>query len=126
MYLSAEKTECPQITPEITQVILREEADPSGIIGEEPANTQIDSISEERMIEIAPALTPTPSPTNTPWPAIAPTEVRETFYTVEEGDSCWYIAAKFNISVYDLIEANNMTEACPILIGDKLVIPENH
>ena len=43
-------------------------------------------------------------------------------YTVEKGDSLWKIAQKYNISVAELIEKNNLIDLT-IQIGQKLLIP---
>lgn len=48
--------------------------------------------------------------------------IKETIYTVEKGDSLWKIAQKYNISVKELIEKNNLTDLT-IQIGQKLLIP---
>ena len=49
----------------------------------------------------------------------------EQIYIVQRGDSLWLIAQRFNISVNDLINANNLTTTT-INIGDELVIPTNN
>jgi murein DD-endopeptidase MepM/ murein hydrolase activator NlpD len=43
-------------------------------------------------------------------------------YIVQEGDSLWTIAARFNVSVADLQAANNLATA-DIYVGDQLIIP---
>lgn len=43
-------------------------------------------------------------------------------YTVKQGDSCWAIATRFNISVDALIRQNNLTANCLIRPGQELVI----
>lgn len=44
-------------------------------------------------------------------------------YIVVEGDSLWSIANRFGVSLDDLTQANGMTDAEPLNIGDRLVIP---
>ena len=44
-------------------------------------------------------------------------------YTVVKGDSLWLISQKYDISVDDLIEINNL-ETVNLQIGDKLKIPK--
>ena len=44
-------------------------------------------------------------------------------YTVVKGDSLWLISQKYNVSVDDLIEINNL-ETVNLQIGDKLKIPK--
>jgi murein DD-endopeptidase MepM/ murein hydrolase activator NlpD len=58
----------------------------------------------------------TPVSAQTSTPAPGPT------YIVQEGDTLWEIASRFNVSVPDLQAANNMSTQ-DIFVGDKLVIP---
>lgn len=44
-------------------------------------------------------------------------------YTVEEGDSLWTIAEKFNISLNTILWANELTQSSILKIGQKLIIP---
>ena len=63
------------------------------------------------------AATPTPLPTETPGPT-------PTVYTVAKGDTATRIAAKFGITVAQLLAANpQIKNADKIKIGDQLVIP---
>lgn len=50
------------------------------------------------------------------------TETVDEIYIVKRGDSLWLIAQKYNISVNDLINANNLSGST-IQIGDELIIP---
>jgi LysM repeat protein len=81
-------------------------------------------------------LTPTATATNTSTPTITPTETATPtitltptqsgpfIYQVEEGDSLWSIAAKFDVDLLVLLTVNNLDPANPnIQIGDKLTIP---
>ncbi len=43
-------------------------------------------------------------------------------YIVQEGDSLWDIAARFNVTVEAIVAANNMSSQ-DIFVGDRLVIP---
>jgi murein DD-endopeptidase MepM/ murein hydrolase activator NlpD len=43
-------------------------------------------------------------------------------YIVQEGDSLWDIAARFNVSVDDIVLANGMASQ-DIFVGDRLIIP---
>lgn len=45
-------------------------------------------------------------------------------YTVQEGDSLWKVSRANNVSVNDLIEANNIANPDLIYVGQVLVIPE--
>ena len=58
----------------------------------------------------------TPVSAQTPTPAPGPV------YVVQEGDTLWDIAARFNVSVSAIQTANNMSSQ-NIFVGDKLIIP---
>jgi murein DD-endopeptidase MepM/ murein hydrolase activator NlpD len=47
----------------------------------------------------------------------------EPHYIVQEGESLWEIAARFGISVEELQQANNISDAGQVVIGARLVIP---
>jgi len=49
-----------------------------------------------------------------------------TTYTIEEGDFCGTIAADFDITLEELLEANDMTEddCLTLVIGEELIIPD--
>ncbi|MCS6848476.1 MAG: LysM peptidoglycan-binding domain-containing protein [Anaerolineae bacterium] len=64
-----------------------------------------------------PTETPAPQPTDTP-----AAQTSAMTYTVKQGDSCWAIATRFNISVDALIRQNNLTANCLIRPGQELVI----
>lgn len=69
-----------------------------------------------------PTLTPTAAPptsTFTPLPTPTPIE-----YTVAEGDTCIGIAAFFKVSMQSIVSANNLSAACNIIPGRKLLIPQ--
>ena len=91
----------------------------------EDPEPEMESVFIEETVEITETAEPTPTmePTITPFPTMISNSSSITTYTVEEGDSCWGIAQSFGVDVYDLIEANGMTESCNILIGDRLIIP---
>lgn len=76
--------------------------------------------------------TPTPTPTITPsptqTPAILPTDApmqppAATTYTVRPGDTLNAIAARFNVSVFELAQANGIVNVNRIFPGQQLTIP---
>lgn len=75
-----------------------------------------------------PTLEPTPEPTLEPTPeptAEPPAEPQQRTYTVQPGDTLRSIAEQFNVSVADIIAANNLTtaEADALSVGRELIIP---
>jgi murein DD-endopeptidase MepM/ murein hydrolase activator NlpD len=58
----------------------------------------------------------TPASAQTPTPPPGPV------YIVQSGDTLWDIAIRFNVSVTDIMSANNMVSQ-DIFVGDRLVIP---
>jgi hypothetical protein len=45
------------------------------------------------------------------------------YYIVQEGDSLWQIAARFGVTLEDLMKENNMSDASQVNVGTKLIIP---
>ena len=70
----------------------------------------------------SPKPTATPKPTASPTPSASPT-VKPKTYTVVAGDYLNKIAAKFGVSATALMNANKITNANSIKIGQVLVIP---
>lgn len=75
-----------------------------------------------------PVLSPTPSliPTDTPTPTqtISPTPSGPFEYEVQEFDSCWGIAQKFEVDLQTLLAINNFEDGtCPIYPGQKIKVP---
>lgn len=68
-----------------------------------------------------PTLTPFPSPTPTSTPSPSPTPPRT--YVVQEGDTLNEIAARFGVSVHDLMERNGIVDPTKLQIGQVLIIP---
>jgi len=74
--------------------------------------------------------TPTLTPTNTatitetPTASVTPTRSGPIEYTVAEGDTCYDIAATYEIDMMVLLAINNFDAgSCPINPGDKIIIP---
>lgn len=65
--------------------------------------------------------TPTPAPQPTATTAPTPTPMRT--YVVQEGDTLKDIAAHFHVSVADLMQANGITDADTLQVGQVLIIP---
>ncbi|PKN87184.1 MAG: hypothetical protein CVU46_05180 [Chloroflexi bacterium HGW-Chloroflexi-8] len=66
----------------------------------------------------------TPTITETPTASITPTRSGPVEYTVLEGDTCYDIAATFEIDMMVLLAINNFgSGSCPINPGDKIIIP---
>jgi LysM repeat protein len=75
---------------------------------------------------VTPTLTPTNTPTitETATASITPTRSGPIEYTVAEGDTCYDIAATFEIDMMVLLAINNFDAgSCPINPGDKIIIP---
>ncbi|HEY60554.1 MAG TPA: LysM peptidoglycan-binding domain-containing protein [Anaerolineae bacterium] len=75
-----------------------------------------------------PVLSPTPTliPSETPTPesTITPTPSGPFDYEVQEFDSCWAIAEKFNADFLTLLKINNFPDGtCPIYAGQIILVP---
>lgn len=71
---------------------------------------------------VAKAPPPTPPPVFTPPPSPTP-EIERVTYQLAAGDNPSSIAAKFSVTVAELLKANNITNASSLQIGQVLVIP---
>jgi LysM repeat protein len=73
-----------------------------------------------------PSSTPTITPTitETPTETITSTPSGPFEYTVEQDDTCYDLAAKFNVDLLVLLTINNFaSNSCPIKPGDTILIP---
>ncbi|RJQ41442.1 MAG: LysM peptidoglycan-binding domain-containing protein [Anaerolineaceae bacterium] len=69
-----------------------------------------------------PSLIPTETPTPEPTITVTPSGPFE--YEVQENDSCWGIAEKFDVDFLTLLAINNFENGeCPIIPGQKILIP---
>jgi len=74
-------------------------------------------------------ITPTVTPTMTNTITVTPTVTQTVTpsgpfeYVVEEGDTCWDLAAKFNVDFAVLLAMNNFGDQCPIQPGKIILIP---
>jgi LysM repeat protein len=74
---------------------------------------------------ITPTITPTITHTMTVIPSVTvtPTPSGPFEYVVEEGDTCWDLADKFNVDFAVLLAMNNFGDQCPIQPGKIILIP---
>ncbi len=71
--------------------------------------------------------TSSPTPTDTLEPSVTPTftPLPPKDYTIQNGDTCYSIAALFNVNATDIITENNLNSACTNLVpGTHLKIPQ--
>lgn len=66
---------------------------------------------------------PEPEPEVSPTPKPIPEPDEKFVYTVNSGDTIGSIAKRYGSTVQELIEANNLTEASLLRVGQKLIIP---
>lgn len=86
--------------------------------------TPTDTATPTNTATITPTPTITPTETNTPTITPTATISGPFVYQVEEGDTLWTIAERFNVDLLVLITLNNLDPANPtIRVGDKLTIP---
>ncbi|MBI4926480.1 MAG: LysM peptidoglycan-binding domain-containing protein [Anaerolineae bacterium] len=74
---------------------------------------------------VTPTATATITPTETLTPTITqtPTPTGPFEYTVQENDTCWDIAVKFEADLDVLLALNNFGSTCPIIPGNKILVP---
>jgi LysM repeat protein len=91
--------------------------------------TMIASATPTRTRTPHPTLTPTNTPTSTPAPTQMPTETSvpptptSISYVVKPGDTLAKIAAAYDLSVQDLVTANNLSNPALIQVSQTLTIP---
>lgn len=78
--------------------------------------------SEQTLLIQPPTQQPAATATPTPFPMITNQPSLGQLYTVQDGDSCWSIAAANGLDIQYFMEANGFTE-CNIIIGDEVIIP---
>lgn len=88
----------------------------------EPSQTPTPSPTPTSTSTSTPSPTPTRSPAPTATPAPSP-GCTPSLYIVEAGDLLSTVAIDFDISLDDLIEANDIADPDLIQIGQELVIP---
>lgn len=70
-----------------------------------------------------PTPTLTPTPTQTPTPTLTPTPSEPFEYTIEEGDTLYSIAQKFNADFITLMLLNNLNYNSTLYVGQKIIVP---
>ncbi len=65
----------------------------------------------------------TPFPSLTPSPTTSPSPMPLRTYVVQQGDTLSEIAARFGVSVRDLMERNGITDPTQLQIGQVLILP---
>lgn len=86
--------------------------------------TPTDTATPTSTSTITPTPTDTPTETPTPTETLTPTPSGPFIYEVEEGDTLWGIAVKFNVDLLVLITVNSLDPANPtIQVGQRLTIP---
>src|SRR5438105_2915584 len=70
---------------------------------------------------VAPTPTPLPTPTAIPTPTPAPPRT----YTVQPGDELKNIAAEYHVSIWSIIDSNDIPNPDSLRIGQVLQIPGN-
>jgi LysM repeat protein len=69
-----------------------------------------------------PTITPVPA---TPTPAPAPTVQASHTYTVQRGDELKHIAAQYGVSIWSIIDANDIPNPDSLRVGQVLEIPSS-
>ena len=69
-------------------------------------------------------VTPQPVAGTPATPTTPATSAQQQLYTVQAGDTLGAIAARFNVPLQTLVDANHLANANVILVGQKLEIPE--
>ena len=87
-----------------------------------PTPTITSTVTPTSTASATPTITPTE--TMTPTLTVAPTQTGPFVYQVEEGDTLWDIAAKFEADFMVLLALNNLDPANPSIVpGQPLIIP---
>ena len=88
------------------------------------------NLSQARIVATGLPATAMPTATNRPQlqaqmqlPTAAPTAVRQATHTVQPGETLTRIAARYNISVRDLLAANNLPNPDLLDVGQALLLP---
>lgn len=88
-----------------------------------PTPTETSLPTPSPTVTITPTATETSPPTDTPEPTGTNTPEGPFVYIVEENDTCFSIAEKFEVDLIYMIQLNQLTSECIIRVGDELLIP---
>ena len=81
----------------------------------EPTATITPSATSVPTFTAAPTKKPTNLPTSTSLPPVV--------HNVVEGDTCILIAVTYDVSVQSVLQLNGFTQACPLLVGQEVMVP---
>lgn len=80
--------------------------------------------STPETVALQPQTQPTPTPADVaPTPTTAPAAGEPEIYVVQQGDSLFGIALRYNVTVQQLMDANNLTNPDFVFSGQRLQIP---
>lgn len=111
-------TPTPMPEPTVSARAATETADPTQVAST-PQNTQAASPSPTKQA----AEKPKPKPTASTKPKPPAAQTKRNYYTVQEGDSLFGIAAERNVSVQQLAVANGLTLQSEVFVGQRLLLP---
>ena len=81
----------------------------------------------EPTVTTTPSATPvptfTPAPTKKPTTLPTSTSLPPLVHNVVEGDTCILIAVTYDVSVQSVLQLNGFTQACPLLVGQEVMVP---
>lgn len=87
-----------------------------------PTNTVTPTNTATPTHTARPTDTPAP-PTDTPTPAPTATPDAPFVYIVQEGDTCYDIALRFNVDLLYFLTLNDLDNNCTINVGEELIVP---
>lgn len=92
--------------------------------GEESQETLVEDTLEKALQKLA--LTPPAERLPTGTPVATRNELKDRTYVIKQGDVLSEVAARFNVSVNQLVKFNKIEDPDKISVGLKLLIPDNN
>ena len=92
--------------------------------GEESQETSVEDTLEKALQKLA--LTPSADQSPSATPVVTLNESKDRTYVIKQGDVLSEVAARFNVSVSQLVEFNKIEDPDKISVGLKLLIPNNN